>query len=111
MALIKPEDLPIPEEKLNILKMTTEKLTNAGYVFIGMDHFAKPTDELTIAQREKNCIEIFKDTALMPALTYTEWVLQALVKLENVTRKILKKKKNILTRLIMKYCPLSADII
>ncbi len=60
MALIKPEDLPIPEEKLNILKMTTEKLTNAGYVFIGMDHFAKPTDELTIAQREKKLYRNFQ---------------------------------------------------
>lgn len=33
--------------------MTIEKLTNAGYVFIGMDHFAKPNDELAIAQRER----------------------------------------------------------
>jgi oxygen-independent coproporphyrinogen III oxidase len=60
MALIKPEDLPAPEEKLNILKMTTEKLTDAGYVFIGMDHFAKPTDELTIAQRDKKLYRNFQ---------------------------------------------------
>jgi oxygen-independent coproporphyrinogen-3 oxidase len=40
--------------------MTTEKLTNAGYVFIGMDHFAKPTDELTIAQREKKLYRNFQ---------------------------------------------------
>ncbi len=50
---INPETLPKPEEKLEILKMTIEKLTNAGYLFIGMDHFAKPNDELAIAQRER----------------------------------------------------------
>jgi len=43
--------LPSPGEKLDILKMTIEKLHNAGYVYIGMDHFAKKTDELTIAQQ------------------------------------------------------------
>ena len=60
MALIKPEDLPAPEEKLQILKMTIEKLTNAGYVFIGMDHFAKPDDELAVAQRNKKLYRNFQ---------------------------------------------------
>ena len=60
MALIKPEDLPTPEEKLQILKMTIEKLTDAGYVFIGMDHFAKPNDELAIALREKKLYRNFQ---------------------------------------------------
>jgi oxygen-independent coproporphyrinogen-3 oxidase len=50
---IRPEDLPVTEEKLNIFKMSTEKLTRAGYVFIGMDHFAKPDDELTLALEKK----------------------------------------------------------
>ncbi len=49
---INEEDLPSPEEKLNILKMSIDRLLDAGYVFIGMDHFAKPEDELTIAQKE-----------------------------------------------------------
>ncbi|NWF59672.1 MAG: oxygen-independent coproporphyrinogen III oxidase [Fischerella sp.] len=43
--------LPRPQEKLEILKMTIEELTNSKYLFIGMDHFAKPHDELAIAQR------------------------------------------------------------
>ncbi len=47
---ISAEDLPVPEEKLRILQMTIERLTNAGYVYIGMDHFARPDDELAIAQ-------------------------------------------------------------
>jgi len=45
-------DLPAPEVKLEILSQTIERLTTASYVYIGMDHFAKPDDELAIAQRE-----------------------------------------------------------
>ncbi|HEB97765.1 MAG TPA: oxygen-independent coproporphyrinogen III oxidase [Sedimenticola thiotaurini] len=45
-------DLPRPAEKLEILRTTIEHLTDAGYVYIGMDHFARPDDELAIAQRE-----------------------------------------------------------
>ncbi|MDP4116756.1 MAG: oxygen-independent coproporphyrinogen III oxidase [Bacteroidota bacterium] len=60
MALIHEEDLPSPDIKLNILKMTIEKLTSAGYVFIGMDHFAKPDDELAVAYREKKLYRNFQ---------------------------------------------------
>ncbi|MFQ6675696.1 MAG: oxygen-independent coproporphyrinogen III oxidase [Fidelibacterota bacterium] len=50
--LIHEEDLPRPEEKLSLLKVIIETLTSRGYVYIGMDHFAKPTDELTLAQNK-----------------------------------------------------------
>lgn len=49
---IHEEDLPTPQVKLDILDMAVKKLTNAGYVYIGMDHFAKPEDELAVAQRQ-----------------------------------------------------------
>jgi len=49
---INDADMPSPEVKLDILQMTGNKLIEAGYVYIGMDHFAKPDDELAIAQRE-----------------------------------------------------------
>ena len=45
-------DLPGPDEKLDILGLCIERLTSAGYVYIGMDHFALPDDELAVAQRE-----------------------------------------------------------
>jgi oxygen-independent coproporphyrinogen-3 oxidase len=48
---INAADLPNPQEKLNILQLTIERLTQAGYVYIGMDHFARPDDELAQAQR------------------------------------------------------------
>jgi len=51
--LIHQEDLPSPEAKLLLLKDTIETLTRAGYEYIGMDHFARPDDELAVARREK----------------------------------------------------------
>lgn len=47
---IRDDMLPMPEVKLEILQRTIETLSQSGYKFIGMDHFAKPDDELAIAQ-------------------------------------------------------------
>ncbi len=49
--LIQADWLPTPEQKLQLLKLSIEKLTDAGYVYIGMDHFAKPENELALAQQ------------------------------------------------------------
>ncbi len=46
---IREEDLPAPELKLEILQNSIERITAAGYVYIGMDHFALPDDELARA--------------------------------------------------------------
>ncbi|MDM8350006.1 oxygen-independent coproporphyrinogen III oxidase [Pseudomonas sp. sp1636] len=48
--LIRREDMPPPERKLELLELTIERLTAAGYVYIGMDHFALPDDELALAR-------------------------------------------------------------
>ncbi len=58
--LINVDALPSPEAKLHIFKMAAEKFTAAGYTFIGMDHFAKPEDELSIALREKKLYRNFQ---------------------------------------------------
>lgn len=47
---INEADLPSAETKLQIMKLAVEHLTQAGYEYIGMDHFAKPNDELAQAQ-------------------------------------------------------------
>jgi oxygen-independent coproporphyrinogen-3 oxidase len=47
---IEAADMPTPETKLALLQLAIDKLTNAGYVYIGMDHFALPDDELAQAQ-------------------------------------------------------------
>jgi oxygen-independent coproporphyrinogen III oxidase len=51
--ILRDETLPSPEAKLALLKLTIEKLTSEGYVYIGMDHFARASDELAVAQRQK----------------------------------------------------------
>lgn len=54
--------LPSAAEKLDILHMSINELTAGGYQFIGMDHFARPNDELTLAQQRGDSIEIFRGT-------------------------------------------------
>ncbi|MBK9139862.1 MAG: oxygen-independent coproporphyrinogen III oxidase [Verrucomicrobia bacterium] len=49
--IVEAKVLPTPEVKFQLLKLTVEKLADAGYVYIGMDHFARATDELAVAQR------------------------------------------------------------
>jgi len=52
--ILEEKILPSPESKLEVLKLVIERLTaNDRYSYIGMDHFAKPDDELTLAQKEK----------------------------------------------------------
>jgi oxygen-independent coproporphyrinogen-3 oxidase len=58
--LIHQEDMPSPEQKLEILKMAIELLTSNGYEYIGMDHFAKPDDELAIARAERTLYRNFQ---------------------------------------------------
>ena len=53
-GLLPEEALPPAEEKLQILCAASNQLIEAGYVYIGMDHFAKPTDELALAQAAGN---------------------------------------------------------
>jgi oxygen-independent coproporphyrinogen III oxidase len=53
--LLQTDALPSAETKLDLLKLTIEKLTREDqFVYIGMDHFARPEDELTIAQKSKS---------------------------------------------------------
>lgn len=49
---INDDELPDAQTKLDILQASIEHLGHAGYVYIGMDHFARPDDELAVAQRE-----------------------------------------------------------
>jgi oxygen-independent coproporphyrinogen-3 oxidase len=52
--ILEQKILPSPEVKLQLLKLVIERLTeNNRYVYIGMDHFARPNDELALAQKGK----------------------------------------------------------
>jgi oxygen-independent coproporphyrinogen-3 oxidase len=60
---INEDEMPSAEVKLSILKQSIEQLTSAGYVYIGMDHFAKPDDELSIAQQQGKLYRNFQGYA------------------------------------------------
>jgi oxygen-independent coproporphyrinogen III oxidase len=49
---IREADMPAPETRLKLLGLGIKRLTEAGYVYIGMDHFAKADDSLAVAQRQ-----------------------------------------------------------
>src|SRR6185436_19377303 len=53
-------DLPGSESKLALMTTAIRRLESAGYVYIGMDHFAKPGDELAVAQRQGRLIRDFQ---------------------------------------------------
>ena len=59
-------DLPAPEVKLAILALAIEKLGASGYAYIGMDHFAKPTDELALAQSQRKLHRNFQGYSTKP---------------------------------------------
>ena len=57
---IQTADIPSSKIKLQILQQSINQLTQAGYIYIGMDHFAKPNDELTIAQGKNRLYRNFQ---------------------------------------------------
>ena len=71
-ALFKPQrriaaaELPSPEAKLQILTLAIARLTGAGYLYIGMDHFAKPADELAVALRQGRLQRNFQGYSTQP---------------------------------------------
>ncbi|MDJ0792619.1 MAG: oxygen-independent coproporphyrinogen III oxidase [Woeseiaceae bacterium] len=50
--MINANDIPAPEVKLDLLHHTIDKLCAEGYIYIGMDHFALPEDELVLARED-----------------------------------------------------------
>lgn len=91
--LIKTEDLPEPEEKLEILKNTIEMLTDAGYEFIGMDHFAKPKDELSIALEEKKLYRNFQGYSTNAGADLYAFGISSISQLNNVYAQNYKTEK------------------
>jgi len=59
-------DLPSAEVKLDIMALAIRKLTAAGYVYIGMDHFALPHDELAVAARQSRLHRNFQGYSTQP---------------------------------------------
>lgn len=58
--LIREEDLPDFATRIRLQQLLLERLAAAGYEYIGMDHFARPTDELVRAREEGSLYRNFQ---------------------------------------------------
>jgi len=83
-AVMEQDAMPSPDQRLAILKMTSEKLEKAGYEYIGMDHFAKPTDELAIAQKEGTLYRNFQGYSTKAGADLYAFGMSAISQFENI---------------------------
>jgi len=83
-AVMNQEAMPSPDQRLAILEMTSEKLADAGYEYIGMDHFAKPTDELAIAQKEGTLYRNFQGYSTKAGADLYAFGMSAISQFENI---------------------------
>ena len=65
--LISSDLIPPPQAKIDMQLAATKRLTEAGYRFLGMDHFARPEDPLSRAAESGNLARNFQGYTLMPA--------------------------------------------
>ena len=92
---IEPATLPGPAEKLDILHMSIDELTTTGgYQFIGMDHFAKPDDELSVAQRRGDLHRNFRVTPPSPSQTCCPFGMTSITMAQDVYVQNHKKLKD-----------------
>ena len=88
--IIQAETLPLADERLAILQMTIEKLIAAGYVYIGMDHFAKPTDELAKAQKNHTLYRNFQGYSTKAGCDVYAFGVSGISQFENIYAQNLK---------------------
>jgi oxygen-independent coproporphyrinogen-3 oxidase len=97
--LIQTEDLPSADERLQILQMTIKKLTNAGYEYIGMDHFAKSTDELATAQRNNTLYRNFQGYSTKAGCDVYAFGMSAISQFQNIYAQNVKNLKDYYARI------------
>lgn len=78
------QPMPVADERLAILEMTIQRLVDAGYEYIGMDHFAKPTDELAIAQKEGTLYRNFQGYSTKAGADVYAFGVSAISQFENI---------------------------
>ena len=84
IALLEKETLPAPEQKMQILMETIEQLTDAGYLYIGMDHFSKPDDSLTHAYHRGELHRNFQGYTTMAGLEMVGFGMSAISMLDRL---------------------------
>lgn len=97
--VIPTESIPWADERLAILQMSIEKLIDAGYDYIGMDHFAKPTDELAVAQRNGTLYRNFQGYSTKAGCDVYAFGVSAISQFENIYAQNLKNIREYYVRL------------
>jgi oxygen-independent coproporphyrinogen-3 oxidase len=108
--LIPQEALPSTSEKFSILQMTIEELTGGGYVYIGMDHFAKPDDELAIAQRNGDLHRNFQGYTTMPESELLGFGMTSISMLHDVYVQNQKRLKNFYQAIDANHLPIEKGV-
>jgi oxygen-independent coproporphyrinogen-3 oxidase len=89
-AVMPAEAMPAAEGRLNILEMTIFKLMDGGYEFIGMDHFAKPEDDLAIAKNNGTLYRNFQGYSTKAGCDVYAFGVSAISQFENIYAQNLK---------------------
>jgi oxygen-independent coproporphyrinogen-3 oxidase len=82
--VLKDDWLPGPEAKLALLKQAIESLTAAGYRYIGMDHFAKPEDELSLALASGSLYRNFQGYSTHAGINVLSFGMSSISQLSNL---------------------------
>lgn len=89
--ILERNSLPGPEEKLSMFELVIERLTAAGYRYIGMDHFAKHDDELSKAQAEGSLHRNFQGYSTRAGSEIAAFGMSAISQTRNTFRQNEKK--------------------
>jgi oxygen-independent coproporphyrinogen-3 oxidase len=102
--------LPSAAEKLQILQMTIAELTKNNYVFIGMDHFAKPDDELAIAQEAGELHRNFQGYTTKPESDLLGFGMTSISMLQDVYIQNHKRLKDFYGAIDLKQLPIEKGV-
>ncbi len=97
--IFKVETMPTPDERLVILKQTIEQLVQNGYEYIGLDHFAKPTDELAIAQKNNTLYRNFQGYSTRAGTDVYAFGVSAISQFQDIYAQNLKNLKDYYERI------------
>ncbi len=92
--IFKTETMPSPDERLVILKQTIEQLVQNGYEYIGLDHFAKPADELAVAQKNNTLYRNFQGYSTRAGTDVYAFGVSAISQFQNIYAQNLKNIKD-----------------
>ena len=97
--IFKPETMPSPDERLIILKQTIEQLVQNGYEYIRLDHFAKTTDYLAIAQKDNTLYRNFQGYSTRAGTDVYAFGVSAISQFQNIYAQNLKNIKDYYARI------------